>query len=68
VNFHYFQLLIEAGGLVNAEDHEGNMPLHVKCYGETDKPSEIACIELLLENKVKMTARNHRVCAFEIEI
>ncbi|XP_064635397.1 uncharacterized protein LOC135492725 [Lineus longissimus] len=54
------KLLLDAGGLVNSEDHEGNMPLHVKCYGEMDKSSETECIKLLLENKANITARNHR--------
>ena len=55
------QVLMEAGAAVDAEDAEGNMPLHVKCYGETDKPSEMACIQLLIDSGADVTARNHRV-------
>ena len=46
---------------MNAEDSEGNTPLHVKCYGETNEQSEIECIQILLERNVSLTIRNSRV-------
>ena len=55
------QELLDAGALINGEDSEGNTPLHVKCYGETGRPSELGCVELLLECDAKLTARNKRV-------
>ena len=55
------QCLIDAGALVNTEDDEGNSPLHVKCFGETNKPTETGCIELLIQNRARLLARNQRV-------
>ena len=46
---------------MNAEDSEGNTPLHVKCYGETNQQSETECIGMLLEKNVSLTIRNSRV-------
>lgn len=57
----FLQLLLDAGAHVNAEDSESNTPLHVKCYGETNKPSEIECIEMLLNKKASLIIRNSRV-------
>ena len=54
-------MLIDAGAKPNLEDLEGNTPLHVKCYGETEQPSELGAIQLLLDNGAKLTARNNRV-------
>ena len=56
-----FQLLLNAGIKVSVEDNEGNTPLHVKCYGETGKSSEIEAIQLLLGQGAKLTVRNSRV-------
>lgn len=56
-----FQLLLDAGAHVNAEDSESNTPLHVKCYGETNKPSEIECLEMLLNRNASLIIRNSRV-------
>ena len=58
------QILLDNGALINAEDGEGNTPLHVKCYGETDKPSEMECLELLLAREAVPTKRNNRVRAW----
>ena len=52
---------MEAGARPNVEDAEGNTPLHVKCYGETGRPSETAAVALLLAMGAKVAARNHRV-------
>ena len=49
---------------MNAEDSEGNTPLHVKCYGETNEQSEIECIQILLERNVSLTIRNSRVRSY----
>ncbi|KAK7491465.1 hypothetical protein BaRGS_00017294 [Batillaria attramentaria] len=54
------QILLDNGALINAEDGEGNTPLHVKCYGETDRPSEMECVELLLAREAVPTKRNNR--------
>ncbi|XP_076450581.1 uncharacterized protein LOC143286742 [Babylonia areolata] len=54
------QILLDNGAYINAEDAEGNTPLHVKCYGETDKPSEMECLELLLAREAIPTKRNNR--------
>ena len=50
---------------MNAEDSEGNTPLHVKCYGETNQQSETECIEMLLDRKANLTIRNSRVSLFD---
>jgi len=50
-----------AGAKPSEEDAEGNTPLHVKCYGEVGKLSEIDAIKLLLESDAKITVKNHRV-------
>jgi len=55
------QALITAGALINIEDEEGNSPLHVKCYGETGKETELDCIETLIVNRARVLNRNHRV-------
>ena len=47
---------------MNAEDSEGNTPLHVKCYGETNQASETECIEMLLNRNASLIIRNSRVC------
>lgn len=46
---------------MNTEDDEGNSPLHVKCFGETNKPTETGCLELLIQNRARLLARNQRV-------
>ena len=52
---------MEAGVKPSVEDLEGNTPLHVKCYGEAGKPSEMEAINALIEYGAKLTARNTRV-------
>lgn len=59
-NPEVMEILLEAGAHVNAEDSESNTPLHVKCYGETGKPSELECIEMMLNKNVNLTIRNSR--------
>ncbi|KAK7098620.1 uncharacterized protein [Littorina saxatilis] len=54
------QVLLDDGAAINAEDSEGNTPLHVKSYGETDRPSELECMELLLVREAVLTKRNNR--------
>ncbi|KAH3877689.1 uncharacterized protein LOC127872130 isoform X2 [Dreissena polymorpha] len=54
------EILLEAGANVNAEDSESNTPLHVKCYGETNKPSELDCIQMLLNKSASLVIRNSR--------
>ncbi|ESO91608.1 hypothetical protein LOTGIDRAFT_233395 [Lottia gigantea] len=54
------EILLECEAVIDSEDCEGNTPLHVKCYGESGKPSELPCIELLLNKKADQTKRNHK--------
>ena len=50
-----------AGAKTNEEDCEGNTALHVKCYGEVGKSSEIPTIQLLIGSGAKIVMRNHKV-------
>ncbi|KAL4225169.1 hypothetical protein ACF0H5_015861 [Mactra antiquata] len=59
-NPEVMEILLEAGAHVNAEDSESNTPLHVKCYGETNQPSETECIQMLLNKNANITIRNSR--------
>lgn len=52
---------MDNGANIGAEDAEGNTCLHVKCYGEMDKPTEMDCIELLLAREASPVKRNNRV-------
>ena len=52
---------MDNGANIGAEDAEGNTCLHVKCYGEIDKASEMDCIELLLAREASPVKRNNRV-------
>ncbi|XP_050411091.1 uncharacterized protein LOC126825502 [Patella vulgata] len=54
------QLLLDMEAVIDCEDAEGNTPLHVKCYGESGKPSQLSCIELLLNKKADQTKRNNK--------
>ena len=42
------QILLEAGAKIDAMDHDGNTPLHVKCYGELGQTTELECIEKMV--------------------
>lgn len=59
-NLQTIQVLLDNNANINAEDEEGNTPLHVKCYGETERPSELECIEFLLAKEAVITKRNKR--------
>ncbi|CAC5404439.1 unnamed protein product [Mytilus coruscus] len=59
-NASILEEILDSGALVDAEDSEGNTPLHVKCYGETGKPAEMASIELLLHKNANICKRNNR--------
>ena len=52
------RMLIEYGADVNAVDLDGNMPIHIKCLGEKNKPSQLECIELLLYFKTELKYKN----------
>nr|XP_006813042.1 PREDICTED: ankyrin-3-like [Saccoglossus kowalevskii] len=54
------KVLLDNGALINAEDSEGNTALHVKCYGESNKPTETQCIKLLLAKGISLTHRNNK--------
>ncbi|XP_067933694.1 uncharacterized protein [Watersipora subatra] len=59
-NVECLKALTDAGALINTIDDEGNSPLHVKCFGETNKPTQLECIEMLIENRARLLARNQR--------
>lgn len=52
---------MDLGASPNLEDMEGNTPLHVKCYGENGKVSELEAVEMLLGCGAKIDVRNNRV-------
>ena len=52
---------MNVGATPSAEDMEGNTPLHVKCYGETGKPSETEAVNILISSGAKLDIRNSRV-------
>lgn len=58
------QILLDNSAMIDAEDSEGNTPLHVKCYGETGQPPELESIELLLSHGADPAKRNQRVRDF----
>lgn len=55
------KLLLDNGADVNISDLDGNSPLHIRCYGEKDYPSEIEAIELLIHHKANSTSKNKKV-------
>lgn len=55
------KLLLDYGADVNIADLDGNMPLHVKCYGEKNQASETDAIELLIYYRADLTAKNKKV-------
>lgn len=36
------------GSNIDSVDHDGNTPLHVKCYGESGEATDLECIEKLV--------------------
>ncbi len=56
------RLLIEYGADVNSVDLDGNMPIHLKCYGEKNKPSQSDCVEMLMFFKSELRYKNKEVC------
>lgn len=36
------------GSNIDSVDHDGNSPLHVKCYGESGEATDLECIEKLV--------------------
>ena len=61
------KLLIDYGAEINAGDLDGNSPLHVKSYGDKNKPSELEAIELLIYYKADIVARNKKVALNKIK-
>ncbi|KAK3101728.1 hypothetical protein FSP39_005894 [Pinctada imbricata] len=59
-NADILELLLDSGAMVDAEDSEGNTPLHVKCYGESGRPSDMTSIEILLNKNANLCKRNNR--------
>lgn len=60
-NIQIMKLLLDYEADLNLKDLEGNIPLHIKCYGEKGKPSELKTIEFLLNYGADLTARNKKV-------
>ena len=56
---------MEAGISPNIEDLEGNTALHVKCYGETDRPSDSATIAALINARANITLRSKKVAPYK---
>ena len=54
-------ILIEYKAEVNSRDLDGNIPLHVRCYGEKGKDTDIDAIKLLIYYKADIIARNKNV-------
>lgn len=54
------RVLTAAGAEPDITDFDGNTPLHVKCYGDTGKPSAIDCVKGLIDIGAKLTIRNHK--------
>ncbi|CAF0764926.1 unnamed protein product [Brachionus calyciflorus] len=54
------KLLLDYGADVNLADLDGNIPLHVKCYGEKNSPSENDAIEMLIYYRANLTAKNKK--------
>ena len=54
------KVLLEAGANIDAVDDDGNSPLHVLCYGEVGKDTQLDCIEILLQKMPPLTTRNKK--------
>ncbi|CAF0731036.1 unnamed protein product [Didymodactylos carnosus] len=54
------KFLIESNATIDAPDHDGNTPLHIKCLGETGKPSELKTIKILHEYGAELCKRNYK--------
>ncbi|XP_065056315.1 uncharacterized protein LOC135684610 [Rhopilema esculentum] len=54
------ELLLESGADINVLDEDKNSPLHVKCYGEHGEPTQLECINKLIEKRISLVTRNRR--------
>ncbi|PAA55755.1 hypothetical protein BOX15_Mlig030254g2 [Macrostomum lignano] len=54
------RILLEAGADVQLRDREGNQALHVKCFGEDGKQSQLDLIRFLLDNDASPTSKNDK--------
>lgn len=54
------KLLIDLGADVNASDLDGNRPLHAKCFGERNQPSDLDAIEFLICFRADILALNKK--------
>ena len=52
--------LLAYGAQLSAKDFEGNEPLHTKCFGQKNKPSELDVIECLIDCHAKLTVANRQ--------
>lgn len=63
--FYYFcfslQILLEAGASIDAEDNDGNTPLHIKCYELEEESSNLEIISSLIERGADILKRNKTV-------
>nr|CAB3262745.1 uncharacterized protein LOC100182602 [Phallusia mammillata] len=54
------ELLLDSNADVNAADNEGNVALHVRAYGENNKPSFLDGIKILVDHDADITHRNKK--------
>lgn len=60
-HLNVIKLLVDFGCDCNAKDLDGNVALHLKCFGEKNKPSELEAIDLLLHYNADITIQNKKV-------
>ncbi|KAI8781208.1 hypothetical protein BgiBS90_018559 [Biomphalaria glabrata] len=53
-------LLLEKGADIESEDSEGNTCLHINCYGDTNTPTNMDCIKLLVDKEASFLKRNKK--------
>ncbi|XP_015208239.2 uncharacterized protein [Lepisosteus oculatus] len=54
------QFLIDRGADINRKDDDGNTPIHVVCYGEPGKDTNLDCVRLLLSHTTKPPKPNKK--------
>jgi ankyrin repeat protein len=60
-SFGIMKILLDYNADINCTDLDGNITLHVKCYGENDSPTDLEAIEFLLQHGAIPTIRNKQV-------
>ncbi len=59
-NVGIMKILLEYNADINCRDLDGNITLHVKCFGDKDKPTDTEAIEFLLQYGSISTLRNKK--------